>query len=75
MWRVVDTAKAVFNVDNFKEYLSLQCDSAVRNIVRIYPYDVSPESTQQAMASPMRAACAAQALWWQSVFAMRFKKR
>lgn len=41
-WRVVDTAKAVFNVDNFKEYLSLQCDSALRNIVRIYPYDVSP---------------------------------
>lgn len=42
MWKVVDTAKAVFNVDNFKEYLSLQCDSAVRNIVRIYPYDIAP---------------------------------
>jgi regulator of protease activity HflC (stomatin/prohibitin superfamily) len=42
MWRVVDTAKAVFTVDNFKEYLSLQCDSAVRNIVRSYPYDVAP---------------------------------
>ena len=42
IWRVVDTAKAVFNVDNYKEYLSLQCDSAVRNIVRIYPYDVAP---------------------------------
>lgn len=42
MWRVVDTAKAVFNVDNYKEYLSLQCDSALRDIVRIYPYDVSP---------------------------------
>lgn len=41
MWRVIDTARAVFNVDNFKEYLSLQCDSAVRNIVRIYPYDVA----------------------------------
>ena len=41
-WRVVDTAKAVFNVDNYKEYLSLQCDSALRNIVRIYPYDVAP---------------------------------
>lgn len=40
-WRVVDTAKAVFNVDNFKEYLSLQCDSALRNIVRSYPYDVA----------------------------------
>ena len=42
MWRVVDTAKAVFNVDNYKEYLSLQCDSALRNVVRIYPYDVAP---------------------------------
>ena len=41
-WKVVDTAKAVFNVDNYKEYLSLQCDSALRNIVRIYPYDVAP---------------------------------
>ena len=40
-WRVVDTAKAVFNVDNYKEYLSLQCDSALRDIVRIYPYDVA----------------------------------
>ncbi|MCI9295925.1 MAG: SPFH domain-containing protein [Lachnospiraceae bacterium] len=41
MWRVTDTAKAVFNVDNYKEYLSLQCDSALRNIVRMYPYDVA----------------------------------
>jgi len=41
-WKVVDTAKAVFNVDNYKEFLSLQCDSALRNIVRIYPYDVAP---------------------------------
>ena len=41
MWEVTDTAKAVFNVDNYKEYLSLQCDSAVRNIVRMYPYDVA----------------------------------
>ena len=41
IWRVTDTAKAVFQVDNYKEYLSLQCDSAVRNIVRLYPYDVA----------------------------------
>ena len=52
MWRVVDTAKAVFDVDNFKEYLSLQCDSALRNIVRIYPYDVAPniDTTGDGMA-------------------------
>ena len=42
IWRVTDTAKAVFHVDNYKEYLSLQCDSALRNVVRVYPYDVSP---------------------------------
>ncbi|MBQ9844878.1 MAG: SPFH domain-containing protein [Oscillospiraceae bacterium] len=41
-WKITDTAKAVFNVDNYKEFLSLQCDSALRNIVRIYPYDVAP---------------------------------
>ncbi len=41
-WKIVDTAKAVFNVDNYKEFLSLQCDSALRNVVRIYPYDVAP---------------------------------
>ena len=41
-WRIVDTAKAVFNVDNYKEFLSLQCDTSLRNIVRLYPYDVAP---------------------------------
>ena len=42
MWRVVDTAKAAFNVNNYKAFLSLQCDSALRNIVQIYPYDSAP---------------------------------
>lgn len=41
VWKVVDTAKAVFTVDNYKEFLSLQCDVALRNIVKIYPYDIS----------------------------------
>lgn len=42
LWRVSDTAKAAFNVDNYMEYISLQADAAVRNIVKIYPYDVAP---------------------------------
>lgn len=41
IWKVVDTAKAVFEVDNYKEFLSLQCDAALREIVRTYPYDVA----------------------------------
>ncbi len=52
MWRVVDTAKAAFNVDNYKAFLSLQCDSALRNIVQIYPYDAAPnvDTTGDGMA-------------------------
>lgn len=38
-WRVVDTAKAVFNVDNFSTYLSNQADSTLRDVARCYPYD------------------------------------
>lgn len=41
IWKVTDTAKAAFTVDNYKEFLSLQCDAALRNIVRLYPYDVA----------------------------------
>ncbi len=41
IWRVEDTAKAVFEVDNYKEFLSLQCDASLRNVVRLYPYDVA----------------------------------
>ncbi|MBQ9959081.1 MAG: SPFH domain-containing protein [Oscillospiraceae bacterium] len=38
-WQVVDTAKAVFNVDNYPHYVQLQADSALRDVVRLYPYD------------------------------------
>ncbi len=40
IWRVTDTTKAVFNVQNYKTFLSTQCDSATRNIARMYPYDL-----------------------------------
>ena len=39
IWKVIDTAKAVFSVDNYMDYLSIQCDSALRNVVRLFPYD------------------------------------
>ena len=43
IWRVADTAKAIFDVDNFVDYLSIQSDSALRNIVRLYPYDATDD--------------------------------
>ena len=39
IWRVADPTAAVFAVENFEEYLSIQCDSTIRNIARLYPYD------------------------------------
>ncbi|HSV55546.1 MAG TPA: SPFH domain-containing protein [Magnetospirillaceae bacterium] len=49
VWRVVNTARAVFNVDNYLEYLSIQCDSALRNIVSLYPYDASDEDGKKSL--------------------------
>ena len=40
VWRVVDATKAVINVDNYIEYLSSQTDSTIRNVARLYPYDL-----------------------------------
>ncbi|MBT9133839.1 MAG: hypothetical protein DDT38_00565 [Firmicutes bacterium] len=49
VWKVVNTAKAVFNVENYHEYLSIQCDSALRNIVRNYPYDLPNEESEMSL--------------------------
>ncbi|MCL2126554.1 MAG: SPFH domain-containing protein [Oscillospiraceae bacterium] len=49
IWKVVNTVKAVFNVDNYKEYLSIQCDSALRDIVRLYPYDISASDNEKSL--------------------------
>lgn len=49
IWRVVNTAKAVFNVDNYLEYLSIQCDSALRDMVRNYPYDTANENSEMSL--------------------------
>jgi regulator of protease activity HflC (stomatin/prohibitin superfamily) len=49
IWKVLNTAKAVFNVDNYMEYLSIQCDSALRNIVRLYPYDSADDEQEKSL--------------------------
>lgn len=43
IWKVKDPTRAVFQVENYKKYLSIQCDSTIRNIARLYPYDVMEE--------------------------------
>lgn len=40
IWRVENPTMAVFAVENYVEYLSIQTDSIIRNIARLYPYDI-----------------------------------
>ena len=49
VWKVINPTKAVFNVENYKEFLSIQCDSALRNIVRLYPYDTYGDDNEKTL--------------------------
>ncbi|HKM00192.1 MAG TPA: SPFH domain-containing protein [Mobilitalea sp.] len=47
IWRVADPTAAVFNVENYKTFLSIQCDSTIRNISRLYPYDTMEDDVDE----------------------------
>ncbi len=43
VWRVVDTARATFDVDSFKSFVDTQCESALRHLASVFPYDTGVE--------------------------------
>ena len=49
IWRIVNTAKAVFNVDDYFSFVSTQADSSIRQVARLYPYDVSDEGDEKSL--------------------------
>lgn len=49
IWRIRDTAKAVFAVENYMTYISTQCDSAIRQVARQYPYDVAEGGDEKSL--------------------------
>lgn len=49
IWKIINTAKAVFEVDNYANYISTQADSAIRHVARQYPYDVSAEGDEKSL--------------------------
>ncbi len=49
IWRITNTARAVFNVDNYYSFVSTQCDSAIRQVARQYPYDVSDDDNEKTL--------------------------
>ncbi|MDR0946149.1 MAG: SPFH domain-containing protein [Ruminococcus sp.] len=48
-WKINDVTKAVFNVENYEEYLSMQADAALRTVVRSFPYDVGKDSDEMSL--------------------------
>ncbi len=57
VWRVVNTAKALFNVDNYETFLSIQADSTLRDVARCYPYD-STDSDEKTLRGSAQEVCA-----------------
>jgi len=49
IWKVMNPTKAVINVENYKNYLSIQCDAIIRNTARMYPYDTSEQGDEKSL--------------------------
>ena len=56
IWKVVDPTRAVFAVENYRNYLSIQCDSTIRNIARLYPYDDMDEDGDGIVEKTLRSS-------------------
>lgn len=56
IWKIANTAKAVFNVDNYEEYVSIQSDSALRDVAGAYPYDGGGENVKSLRSSSAEIA-------------------
>ena len=56
IWRVTNTAKALFNVDDYEDFLSIQADSTLRDVVRCYPYD-STDSDEMSLRGSSQEVC------------------
>ncbi len=46
MWRVDDTVKALFHVDNYADFVRVQSESAIRHLAGMYPYDITEDHQQ-----------------------------
>ncbi len=60
VWRVVDTAEACFEVNEFENYVKVQSEAAVRNLATRYPYDAHEEHK----VSPARRSWRERWGWW-----------
>jgi len=56
VWKVVDSAEAMFEVDNYENFLHVQCEAALRNLATSYPYDSHEENEISLRGQPVQIA-------------------
>lgn len=56
VWRVIDSAKAVFDVENYEEFVDIQSETAIRSLTSEYPYDTEDDSKASLRGSPQEIA-------------------
>jgi regulator of protease activity HflC (stomatin/prohibitin superfamily) len=52
VWHVVDSAKALFNVENYQNFVAIQSETAIRQLATHYPYDAHDKDTESLRANP-----------------------
>jgi regulator of protease activity HflC (stomatin/prohibitin superfamily) len=55
VWRVVDTAEAVFEVDDYENYVTIQSEAALRNLATTYPYEHDQDDARLSLRSDANA--------------------
>lgn len=62
--KIIDPTKAVLNVDNYMKFLSTQCDSVIRNISRLYPYDIISDENEDDNEKTLRGSSQEMQIVW-----------
>jgi len=61
VWKVVDSAEAVFEVDDYEEFVTIQSEAALRNLATTYPYEAHDDGDVALRSDPLQIAGALRA--------------
>jgi regulator of protease activity HflC (stomatin/prohibitin superfamily) len=56
VWRVVDSARAIFDVQNYEQFVAIQAETAIRTLASEYPYDTNEGEKESLRNSPTEVA-------------------
>ncbi len=56
VWKVIDSAKAVFDVENYEQFVDIQSETAIRQLASEFPYDVNEEDKPSLRGTPHEIA-------------------